>query len=118
MELSNVSKKIWRTTLFDSPGCYSDSCQVKGSPEEVKGEMLEKFPYPFVTVTTPPCFDCGEPSKIEVDSNAYRYWKNGELLIQDAFPGMSAPQRELLKSGTHPSCWERMFAEMEESIED
>lgn len=76
--------------------------------------MLEKFPYPFVTVTTPPCFDCGEPSKIEVDSNAYRYWKNGELLIQDAFPGMSAPQRELLKSGTHPSCWERMFGSLDD----
>lgn len=79
--------------------------------------MLETFPNPFVTVTTLPCFVCGETSEVEVDANAYRYWKNGELLVQDAFPGMSPEQRELLITGTHPSCWDSMFSD-EDDLED
>ncbi len=75
------------------------------------------FSEAFTQVVTPPCWVCGEASTVEVDSNAYRYWKSGELLIQDAFPGMSAGQREMLKTGIHPSCWDSVFSD-EEDLED
>jgi hypothetical protein len=66
------------------------------------------------TVITSPCIVCGEKSKMEVSVEQYINWRNGEL-IQVAFPDMSADDRELLKTGTHPECWEKMFPEKEES---
>jgi hypothetical protein len=73
--------------------------------------MIEVFPNPYITVTTPPCMLCGQRSEMSVDVNAYRYWSQGELLIQDAFPNLSVENRELLKTGTHPSCWDSMFSD-------
>jgi hypothetical protein len=34
--------------------------------------------------------------------------------VQDAFPYLSAPEREQLISGTHPKCWDEMFECAEE----
>jgi hypothetical protein len=42
--------------------------------------------------------------------------ENGEL-IQYAFPTLSAGMREQIISGTHPDCWDAMFAD-DESEED
>jgi hypothetical protein len=54
---------------------------------------------------------CHKVSQIEVDADAFRFWRGGTH-IQTAFPEMSAPERERLKTGTHPKCWDTMFGGM------
>lgn len=67
----------------------------------------------LLTVRTNPCWVCKQPSTIQdVDPVAYWAWKRGAL-IQIAFPEWSREQRELLKTGIHAECWNKMFAEDE-----
>jgi hypothetical protein len=65
-------------------------------------------PQRTITVTTRPCWHCHNTSEITVDLEAFRKWSGGAK-IQDAFPHMSQAEREHLKSGIHPACWEEMF---------
>lgn len=65
-------------------------------------------------VTTPPCMVCGKTSEMVVDSTAFFRWHDQGWLIQAAFPDMPAPEREQLKTGTHPACWDEMFADEED----
>jgi len=66
-----------------------------------------------VLVRTPPCFVCGKPGTILVDSLGFTAWQAGTF-AQVAFPSLSAGERELLISGTHPTCWDEMFPEEDE----
>lgn len=53
------------------------------------------------------CPICGEDNKLVVDADAYQRWLDGEL-IQRAFPGLDADQRELLMTGLHGECFDIM----------
>jgi len=66
-----------------------------------------------VVVETRPCMFCGNRSSVEVEKNAFDLWHNGAF-IQDALPDASSEFRELLISGTHPSCWDEMLLEDDE----
>lgn len=57
---------------------------------------------------TPNCTVCNERSLVEIDYDGWYAWQKGAL-IQNAFPGMSADKRELLKTGIHPDCWNKIF---------
>jgi hypothetical protein len=59
------------------------------------------------------CIVCGKSSLVEVDADGLRMWQGGAH-IQRAFPQLAAEQRELLMTGTHPACWDRMVPEDEE----
>lgn len=61
-----------------------------------------------LSVTTPRCMGCGAASILVVDADLYARWQAGEL-IQDVWPDWTPGQRELLKMGTHPKCWDKMF---------
>jgi hypothetical protein len=39
-------------------------------------------------------------------------------LAQNAFPHMSDGEREMLITGTHPECWEKLFPPEEEELEE
>jgi transcriptional regulator GlxA family with amidase domain len=43
-----------------------------------------------------------------LDRSAVTRWQEGEN-IQNAFPDMSAADREILISGTHAACWDKLF---------
>ncbi len=60
-----------------------------------------------VTVLTY-CPFCGEAHEIEVNESDYWDWDDGEL-VQNAFPYLDANEREMLKTGICPSCWDAMF---------
>lgn len=64
-------------------------------------------------IQTLPCIGCHKTSEVEVDFTSYQRYKNGAL-IQDAFPNLTPEQRELIQTGTHPSCWDAIFAGGEE----
>lgn len=59
------------------------------------------------------CPFCGHENEVEVNHMDYLDWQNGEL-AQDAFPYLSANEREMLISGCCPRCWSKMFWEEEE----
>lgn len=54
------------------------------------------------------CPFCGHVNSIFVNENDYFDWQDGEL-VQNAFPYLSADEREMLISGICPDCWEKMF---------
>lgn len=54
------------------------------------------------------CPICGERHYVEVFEKDFIAWRNGTL-IQDAFPYLSANERELLISGTCAECFSIFF---------
>lgn len=66
-----------------------------------------KINYKEVSVITR-CPFCGRGNKVEVNEIDYLDWDNG-MHAQDAFPYLSAEEREMLISGICPTCWEKMF---------
>jgi hypothetical protein len=52
-----------------------------------------------------------------LDRQAVESWQGGEL-IQNAFPDMTMGDRELLISGTHAACWDKLFPREEEDEDD
>ena len=66
------------------------------------------------TVVVVPCHSCHVPQEIlNVPVQGLADWQGGEL-IQNALPELNADQRELLISGTCPTCWDEMFPPEEE----
>lgn len=62
------------------------------------------------------CISCHETSRLEVDENAYRNWKNNGMLIQKALPSLTDGERELLISGICGECFDSMFIEDTENM--
>ena len=63
------------------------------------------------------CPFCGKAHEIAVNEMDYLDWQDGKL-AQDAFPYLSASDREMLISGICSSCWSGMFGTGEEEEED
>lgn len=75
------------------------------------------MPRPTMTInkTCPFCLPSAPEREyaIEVDAEGYGKWISG-MFIQDAFPDLSADEREQIKTGIHPACWDRIMAEDDE----
>lgn len=67
----------------------------------------------MTTVVAVPCRRCNEVTELKVDFEGFTKWQQGEL-IQNALPELDVDQRELLISGTCPTCWDEMFPSDEE----
>ena len=76
--------------------------------------FLESFGFMNIDVT---CWKCNTEHLISVEREAYESWQNGEL-IQDALFMLSADQREMLLSGTCGECWDKLFPNEDEDIEE
>jgi hypothetical protein len=50
--------------------------------------------------------------EVLVNVDDYNQWQGGKL-VQDAFPYLSADEREILISGTCGPCFDAMFSEEE-----
>ena len=62
-------------------------------------------------VTTQPCRVCGNRSTLhDVDALGYIRWSELGEVIQMALPDLDDDQRELLISGTHAHCWEKVWS--------
>lgn len=61
----------------------------------------------------PKCVVCGRQTTMTLNYEQFRNWVDNRLLIQNAFPDMSAEDREMLLTGTHSECWEEMFSGVE-----
>lgn len=59
---------------------------------------------------TKTCGVCDKDATVTVPLADYKKWNEGRgPFIQDCFPYLSADYREILLSGTHPDCWDRLF---------
>ena len=56
------------------------------------------------------CPFCGEYHEVLVSEADYAEWQGGEL-AQNAFPYLTADEREILISGICPDCWGKVFGE-------
>ena len=76
-----------------------------------------KINYKEVTIVTV-CPFCGHANEVAVNEADYWDWQDGAL-VQDAFPYLTADEREMLISGICPTCWAKTFGdEDEEDPED
>lgn len=76
-----------------------------------------KINYKEVTIVTV-CPFCGHANEVAVNEADYWDWQDGAL-VQDAFPYLTADEREMLISGICPTCWAETFGdEDEEDPED
>ena len=55
------------------------------------------------------CFHCGQTGFLELPIEQAIAYANGAL-AQVAFPDLDRRLREQIISGTHPECWDQMFA--------
>lgn len=58
------------------------------------------------------CPFCNEAHEIQCNEEDYLDWQDG-MTAQEAFPYLSANDREMLISGICPSCWSALFEGME-----
>ena len=63
------------------------------------------------------CPFCGQAHGVFVNEADYWDWDDGAL-VQDAFPYLSADDRELLISGCCSQCWDKYFGSDEEPDPD
>ena len=71
-----------------------------------------KINYKEVTIITR-CPFCGRANEVAVNEADYLDWQDG-VLVQDAFPYLSADEREMLISGICPTCWASTFGDEDE----
>jgi hypothetical protein len=71
----------------------------------------------MVEITTGACIQCGKRGTVLAPRKAWEAWyglgvvEGPRPFIQDAFPMLSAGEREQILTGTHPKCWDEMFEE-------
>ena len=63
------------------------------------------------------CPFCHKAHEVAVNEMDYLDWQDGKL-AQDAFPYLSASDREMLITGICEDCWNGMFGTDEEDEED
>lgn len=65
---------------------------------------------------TKPCPECDKPVEVfEVPVEAYERYENGAT-IQEAFPMLTADQREQVISGYHGACYEALMDVIDEQF--
>ena len=84
---------------------FADGVVVLGAFSSGRSEDNTSF-------VTPACGCCGKSSVVLVPTDRLLRWRAGQH-VQHAFPELSEVVRELLMSGTHPECWDAMFADWE-----
>lgn len=63
------------------------------------------------------CNICRQWKVVTVDESEFADWQRG-MVIQRAMPKISADDRELLVSGTCGTCFDKMFPDEDEELDD
>lgn len=77
---------------------------------------MKKINYKDVCVVTQ-CPFCGRGNEVEVNEEDYWDYEDG-MKAAEAFPYLSASEREMLISGICPKCWDSMLPPEPEEEED
>lgn len=69
----------------------------------------------MILLSTNPCPHCHERGQVLIPEAEWFTWDFGRgPHIQVAMPSLSADEREMILTGTHPACWAEMFPEEDE----
>lgn len=68
-------------------------------------------------IQTRQCHFCNQGGSLEVPQEGVEAYQGGAF-VQDAFPSLSASEREQIMTGTHPKCWDDAFGALEEEPEE
>jgi hypothetical protein len=79
---------------------------------------FEEVPSTDQMKITSQCNHCKVIHDQYITMTEWKLWQEDGNYIQDVFPHLDAPQREMLLTGTHPECWKLMFPELEDDDED
>lgn len=63
------------------------------------------------------CPFCGKKVEVEVEHSQYIEWVQGAM-VQDAFPTLSATNREMLLTGMCPKCQDMIFGSGDDEGDD
>jgi len=66
----------------------------------------------YGTLWTKRCIQCGMEGYIDAPEDEIKKWDNGAS-ERDAFPSLSAGDREQIVTGTHSECWSNLFGKAE-----
>lgn len=64
------------------------------------------------------CMHCSESTNFIITKDEYVRWILNNEYIQDVFSYLDKEEREMMISGTHPKCWEEMFADIDEDLDE
>jgi len=64
------------------------------------------------------CVKCGTIHALGVKTYDWVEYKNGDVLIQNAFPYLNAGERELILTGICDNCFNQMFKDDDEPEEN
>lgn len=74
-----------------------------------------------ITIKTGICMLCGQDSFLEVSDDVFArimVWSSTPManrpFIQDAFPDLSAADREQILNGSHDACFDEAFSDVED----
>lgn len=65
-----------------------------------------------VTVRTKPCWICGQYTYLDIPEQAWWLYDIHDFHIENAWPEGSVEDKQLLRTGIHPKCWDQEFPEM------
>lgn len=71
----------------------------------------------FDTTRRIACRICFQLEVVSYNAADMEAWINGTL-IQNAFPYLTASQREMIQTQTCSQCWDAMFADEDEELEE
>lgn len=62
----------------------------------------------------------GTPHTLDVNvtEEQIERYERGDILLQDAFPNLTPPEREFMKTGITPKEWSDMFGGMDDDEEE
>lgn len=76
---------------------------------------MEKINLKEVCIVTA-CPICGRGNEVWANEEDYFDWSFDGVLVQNAFPYLSADEREMLISGICPECWKKMWGDDDEAV--
>ena len=102
---NEIRKAAMDAVLKNLHAIQSDGAEVLGEePKPNSWYMLDDE----IAMFTPVCRQCGKQFFIAVLREDYDKYEKGAL-VQDAFPYLSADNREMIISQTCPECWVNIF---------
>lgn len=64
-----------------------------------------------INIRTKPCWICGQYSYLDIPWDAWCLHDVHNIHIEIAWPQGSAEDKQLLRTGIHPKCWDHEFPE-------
>lgn len=89
--------------LYDSTPLQEgrNGYKIVGHTDSDKYTLLRKCPF------------CGQQAHVAVPAQGLWDWEHGQF-VQVAMPGLTPDEREIVMTGTHPACFDAVFADDED----